>query len=211
MTVSTDLVLYDAARSALAKARNVDEVKSIRDRAAALRAYARQAKDRGLEVDAAEIRLRAERRLGEILAAQKALPREQGGGLHPGGRPLKTGTKPEPVSLEELGIDKKLSSRAQKFAAVPEAKFERQVADWRSRVEDGREHVTSDLAKLSAPTTKKATDATLTPRRQLERELSAIHERLEKLWEEYAEHRDLIVVSVADDAQFFRNKRKAGQ
>ena len=34
----------------------------------------RMAKDKTLEVDAAEIRIRAERRLGELIAAQKAGP-----------------------------------------------------------------------------------------------------------------------------------------
>ncbi len=36
-----------------------------------MRAYAKQARDRSLEVDAAEIRIKAERRLGELIRAQK--------------------------------------------------------------------------------------------------------------------------------------------
>jgi hypothetical protein len=64
----------------------------------------------------------AERRLGQMLIAHKALPREQGGGMNKGGRPRKTGSTEEPVSdrevsLSALGIDKKLSSRAQRLAA----------------------------------------------------------------------------------------------
>ena len=75
----TTLIKYDAACRAIAAARTADEAKGIRDRAEAMRAYARQARNKQLEVDAAEIRIRAERRLGQILAAQKTLPREQGG------------------------------------------------------------------------------------------------------------------------------------
>lgn len=140
------LVKYDAACRALSECKAVDEVKTWADKAAAMQAYGRMAKDKTLEVDAAEIRLRAERRLGELLAAQKA-----GSGLNKGGRPEKTGASKEPVSgsretgaskepvfsaptLAQAGIDKKLSSRAQKLAAVPESEFEAEVKEWRGRV-----------------------------------------------------------------------------
>jgi len=49
-------------------------------------AYARQARNRDLEADAIEIRLRATRRLDQLRQAQKATV-----GLNEGGRPRKTG------------------------------------------------------------------------------------------------------------------------
>lgn len=127
----TGLTRYEAARSALAEARSVDEVKDIRDRAEAMRAYARMANDRQMEVDAAELRIRAERRLGQMLRATK-----DRGELHPGGRPRRdplSGRRFNRIILREAGIDKKLSSRAQKFASPSEGEFDRQISDWRSR------------------------------------------------------------------------------
>src|SRR5215203_2717660 len=63
---------YDVACRAVAEAKAVDDIVEIVGQANAVHAYARQAKDRQMEIDAAEIRIRAERRLGELMAAQKA-------------------------------------------------------------------------------------------------------------------------------------------
>jgi hypothetical protein len=72
------------AFTALAAATTVDEVKRVRDQWAGLTAYARAAKDKQLEADAAEIRMRAERRLGEMM---KAGQKDRA----PVGRPTKNG------------------------------------------------------------------------------------------------------------------------
>jgi N6-adenosine-specific RNA methylase IME4 len=140
----TGLIRYDAACRALAEAKAVDEVKEVRDQAEAMRVYARQAKNRDMEIDAAEIRMRAERRLGQMLAAQK----EQEG-FHKGGRP-KTRSDAEqvsPITLDEVGIDRKLSSRAQKMAAVSDDAFESIIAGWRETVRAENERVTVDLLR----------------------------------------------------------------
>lgn len=131
----TALTQYERARAALAECRRVDEVLSIRDHAERLKLYARQAKDRDLMADAVELQLRAERRLGVLLSAAKI------SGQLGTGRPPKTaaenGSEAEPfsrVTLEQAGIDKKLSSIAQKRAAVSGPEFDAIVTAMRERI-----------------------------------------------------------------------------
>lgn len=147
----TGLVRYEQAVRALAACKAVDEVKSWADKAAAMQAYGRMAKDKTMEVDAAEIRIRAERRLGEMIAAQKA-----SGGLSKGSagvglnqhtpKELRSSVTTAPT-LADAGISKDLSSRAQKLAAVPAAEFEAEVGQWRDRVSAEGKRVSARLEK----------------------------------------------------------------
>lgn len=125
----TQLVRYEQARSALAEARSVDEVKDIRDKAEAMRAYARMANDTQLESDATELRLRAERRLGQMLDAEK-----QAGRL---GKGIRKCTNEEHLTLEDVGIDRKLSARSQKIGGIGEQAFEAMVESMRDRIAEG--------------------------------------------------------------------------
>src|ERR1700755_3342709 len=61
------LAKYDAMCRAIGAAYKVDEVKAIRDKAVALEHYSRQAHNTEAERQACEIRLRAERKAGELL------------------------------------------------------------------------------------------------------------------------------------------------
>lgn len=130
----TGLIRYEAARSALAEARSVDEVKDIRDKAEAMRAYARMAKDTQLEMDATELRLRAERRLGLMLDIEKQAGRLRTGpdkGINSKSELI------ERVSLSDVGIDAKLSARSQKIGGIGEQAFEAMVDSMRQRIADG--------------------------------------------------------------------------
>jgi N6-adenosine-specific RNA methylase IME4 len=123
--MSTDQALarIDQAKKALAEAKTLQEVKKIADMAEAARIYAQRSKaGKEVEMYAVEINLLAERRLGEML---KKAPKATGG--QHGGKMKIDGSRAEPSNisptLAELGIDKKLSSRAQTIAKIPEAKF----------------------------------------------------------------------------------------
>lgn len=137
---------YEAACRAVSEAKSIDEVKSFRDQAEAMRAYAKQAKNKQLEIDASEIRFRAERRIGELMAAQRETV-----GLANGGDAMKArvANGPEVLdarpTLSEAGIDKHLADRARKYAAVPAQEFEDILADRRERIETENKRVTVNL------------------------------------------------------------------
>ena len=139
---SSPLARLETARRLLAEVRSVDDAKAIHDFAEAARVYARQAR-LGLEAqnDAAEIRLRAERKLGELLAA---LPKQDGGDA---ARARSQAATEVPPRLGDLGISKSQSSRWQAIAAVPARVFDRHLADVR---EQGRRDGTTELTSAGA-------------------------------------------------------------
>jgi phage N-6-adenine-methyltransferase len=129
------LVRYEAARNALAECVRVDEVKMIHDKAMAMQVYARQAKDRELIGYATEIRLRAERCAGELLAGMEKAKGTRGQLI---GRSVIGGNITEPPideipTLPEMGISKKQSSQWQKLAGLDEPEFETHVEEIKAR------------------------------------------------------------------------------
>ncbi len=116
----TALVRYEQARNALAECHRVDEVKDIRDRAEAMAAYARLAKDQDMILWATEIKVRAERKAGEMLAQGKAEGQRAGPGDYRKESP--------PPTLSEIGITRSQSSRWQSLAGMSEEHFEAAVA-----------------------------------------------------------------------------------
>lgn len=123
----TALVRYEAARTALAEAHRIDEVKDIRDKAEAMAAYARQAKDTELIQHATEIKVRAERRCGELLRTNIATPAERGemgAATRWGG---KSDASTSHQTLADMGLTKDESSRYQKLADMPAEHFETAV------------------------------------------------------------------------------------
>ena len=113
-------VMASKIEHAIAEARSPEQIKQVIALADAAVAFANTyyKEQRDMIQRAKALKLKAERKLGEILAA---MPKSAGG------RPPEiTGTKSEPVSvptLADIGIDRKLSARAQKLAALPDEEF----------------------------------------------------------------------------------------
>lgn len=136
---------FDAMRHAIMEAVSVDEVLEIRDKAEALRAYYKQVNE-GLDSQnrVAEIKIRAERRIGELLAE---MPKNNGG------RPKENHLHDERgLSLADIGITHAQSHRWQTMAAVPEDEFCKIV----SKVLDSRAELTSKSIYQAGVIVKKA-------------------------------------------------------
>lgn len=89
-------------------ARAVDEVKDVRDKARAIEMYARQVRNTGAERQACEIRLRAERKCGQLLTGQL----EHGGDR----RSSSAGSNLKLRDLERFQSDYPYPAFARKFA-----------------------------------------------------------------------------------------------
>ena len=117
------LVRYDTMCRAIDAAYEVDEVKGIRDRAAALEHYSRQAHNVEAERQCCEIRLRAERKWRQLYdAGEKAKrgPDERGQGSQR--------TTSETRTLSELGVTKDQAADWAKLAALSNQQFEAALA-----------------------------------------------------------------------------------
>src|SRR5262249_6390240 len=106
--------------------------------------------------DAAEIKLRAERRLGELLAST---PLQTGGDAARARSP--DATEQRAQRLRDLGISKSQSSRWQTLASVPEPIFDDYIADAR---EKGRRDGSTELTTAGALTVARQYRAPYRPR-----------------------------------------------
>lgn len=127
----TLLAAYDRARVALAEATRVDQVMAVRDELQHVKLYARQIQDRALLADATIFQMKAERRLGFLLSSAK-----EAGQITPGRKP-KGDESSDVVTLKDIGVDKKLSSKAQKAAALDDDAFEQLAESTREKIRSG--------------------------------------------------------------------------
>lgn len=124
--MTTQLVRYEQARTALAAVHSYDEVKDIMDQAERAAVYARQANDSDLIKYATEIRVRAQRRAGEMLAQTEKATGAMGVGSNQYEVRSLASTAP-PATLADMGITKDQSSNWQALASMSEEHFEATV------------------------------------------------------------------------------------
>lgn len=128
-TQPAPLLTVEKAREFLAQSKNVDEVRDVADKAKAVALYLRS-RNASIESqnDAAEIRLRAERRLGELTKElEKASP--------PGRPGSKSASRGKTQALKDLDITTQNASKWQKLAEIPERKFDKLIAETRAKGE----------------------------------------------------------------------------
>jgi hypothetical protein len=142
----SDFVLakIDKARQLLAEAKTVQEAKQIADVAEAARVYAKRVEASIITVNhAAEIKIRAERLLGEMLAQT---PKNTGAkGIGKSVLPLGKRTP----KLDSVGISHKQSARSQKLASIPAPQFEETIVHHQRA---GKELTTAAMLRAAAAT-----------------------------------------------------------
>lgn len=138
------MIHFENARRELELARTVDEVKQIRDKAEAMRLYCKQAlHSLEMQNQCAEIKLRAERRAGEMLSETEKNP---GGQVEHESYLSHDGTGRIP-KLSELGITRNQSSRWQKISEIPEESFEEFIETTKSKEAELTSHGALLLAR----------------------------------------------------------------
>jgi N6-adenosine-specific RNA methylase IME4 len=128
---SQSLVQIDIARRALIEASTIPEVKELRDKAQVIQDYMKQQKySFEAQNHAAELKLRAERRLGEML---KEIERSEGG--RPEKNSFHHGTSYQQV-LKENEIGRTTAHRWQLESSMPEETFERFIAETKAEADE---------------------------------------------------------------------------
>ena len=189
------IVLLDEARKRLAKVASVDEAKKIRDQAEAIRHYSKQQK-LGLEAQnkAAEIKIRAERRAGELLAKVERIPSRA---RHSISRQRDGKSKTYSDTLKAAGIAEPTARRFQEVASIPAPVFE-------SFISSAKEIPDAELT--SAATVRFA--RTVHERAEVDA-AKAARESLQFRWETHIGRLDRLVEFFVENAQRCDREQRA--
>lgn len=144
-----EMAFLAQAKEALAVAKTMDDVKKIRDKAESIRAYL-QKQGYGVEIqnEGAELKIRAERRLGELMPV-KPKQGKRSLALH------------DATLKRDLSTERSQAHRWRKVASVPEVQFEDFVAEARNA---SRELTTVSVVKLAKKIQAAAVDDIEQPR-----------------------------------------------
>jgi hypothetical protein len=153
---SFGLAKYEEAKRALAACARIDEVKDIQDKSEAMRLYAKISENTELEVYASTIKLRAQVKLGEIIAAMEKFS----------GKLPTAGTFTKTESLTSAGISKSSANRYERIASIPATVLESYIA----RKTEAQKPVSLSevIAIAKPPKPKAAPDAAVDRQRALE-------------------------------------------
>jgi hypothetical protein len=123
----TSLAIYDSMVLAIDRCYQVDEVKDLRDKAMAFEHYARQAQNVEAERKAIEVRIRAERRAGQLLKDMERSPVAK----NPKAFDDKKPSEPSPYARakQDAHISENQAHRWQKLAEIPHETFEGKLQD----------------------------------------------------------------------------------
>jgi N6-adenosine-specific RNA methylase IME4 len=127
MVVDASLTPWSKIRQELEEANSLSELSSIRDKAEALRQYAKKQKESVDQQNGlAEVTLRCTRRMGELLLE---MPKNKGIAVDAPSWSHRATTLPpvSPPTLEDIGITKHSSSRCQTIAKLPLDLFEQYI------------------------------------------------------------------------------------
>lgn len=122
-----ELVRYDAMCRAISECHSVDEVQDLHNKALALELYARQAKNTDAERKACEVRLRAERRAGDLYADMQRTPQTESGAMNGRAKegPATVAAPSEyRAALDRTGVSERTAQRWQQLASVDDRVFE---------------------------------------------------------------------------------------
>lgn len=181
--MATAIAKLSRIRTALEAAKSIDEVVDVRDQAAAVVTYAKAIGLSTQNVNAAvEVKLRAERKAGSLLASVNKVHGARGIGkkveFHNG------------TSLADLGVDKKQSHRWQKLSQMPEDEFGKLV---HRTNEEGKELTTAGVMREWAAMCKPSNGTPLECGTTISAALERLHSAVKRLYGEWpADQRNVL-------------------
>jgi protein gp37 len=158
------LTRYQVTERALADAKTINEVGEVCSYYDGIAKAARGLGDRDAEIEAAELSIRAKRKLGKlILAASQAgaLAKPPGGSNK---RPRKDRGKNTPT-LADAHVDKNLAKSARKLGSLKPEEFDHELAAWRKSINGDGERISAKLPEppreARAPSKRRADNISL--------------------------------------------------